>query len=179
MRVRRRTGRKKSIGHNIWQEVCFRILNANQINFSENGLTTHCPQITACGVFLVNGDKLAQEGLDHVSTKEIKKIMPLFKNARPVDHRCDSVRLRLKSNKTWSEFHHFEFNGQECRLERVDRKMVLRAEFSETDVPVVLQRTKAGLVLCAVGNELSVEDGGEKVSTATTRIMNFLEMCGY
>ena len=57
--------------------------------------------------------------------------------------------------------------------------MVLRAEFSETDVPVVLQRTKAGLVLCAVGNELSVEDGGEKVSTATTRIMNFLEMCGY
>lgn len=57
---------------------------------SENGLTTHCPQISACGVFLVNGDTLAQEGLDHVSNfKEIKKIMPLFKNAKPVDHRCD------------------------------------------------------------------------------------------
>ena len=78
-----------------------------------------------------------------------------------------------------SEFHHFDFNGTKCRLERVERKMILRAEIEDNDVPVVLQRTKAGLVLCAVGNELSVDDGGEKVSTATCRITNFLEMCGY
>ena len=129
----------------------------------------------------MNGDTLAQEGLDHVSNfKEIKKIMPLFKNAKPVDHRCDFDQFFQKVNwKVHSEFHHFDFNGQECRLERVERKMILRAEIAENDVPVVLQRTKAGLVLCAVGNELSVDDGGEKVSTATTRITNFLEMCGY
>ena len=39
----------------------------------ENGLTTHCNQIESCGVFLVNGDTLAQINLDHVSNfKEVK-----------------------------------------------------------------------------------------------------------
>ena len=39
----------------------------------ENGLTTHCDQIESCGVFLVNGDTLAQINLDHVSNfKEVK-----------------------------------------------------------------------------------------------------------
>ena len=36
-------------------------------------MTTHCSQIESCGVFLVNGDTLAQINLDHVSNfKEVK-----------------------------------------------------------------------------------------------------------
>merc|ERR1712227_264579 len=46
----------------------------------ENGLTTHCSQIESCGVFLVNGDTLAQINLDHVSNfKEVKNVMPFYK----------------------------------------------------------------------------------------------------
>merc|ERR1711953_236510 len=106
----------------------------------ENGLTTHCNQIESCGVFLVNGDTLAQINLDHVSN----------------------------------------FNGSKCRLDRVERKVILRAEIDDSDVPLVFYKTKYGMVLCAIGNEESADtDSGEKVATAVTRIGNFLEMCGY
>ena len=52
--------------------------NGNKVDWNvyltgENGLTTHCNQIESCGVFLVNGDTLAQINLDHVSNfKEVK-----------------------------------------------------------------------------------------------------------
>merc|ERR1712227_652159 len=60
----------------------------------ENGLTTHCSQIESCGVFLVNGDTLAQINLDHVSNfKEVKNVMPFFKNKPTINH---------------EEFHYFD-----------------------------------------------------------------------
>merc|ERR1711953_516364 len=132
----------------------------------ENGLTTHCNQIESCGVFLVNGDTLAQINLDHVSNfKEVKNVMPFFKNKPTINH---------------EEFHYFDFNGSKCRLDRVERKVILRAEIDDSDVPLVFYKTKYGMVLCAIGNEESADtDSGEKVATAVTRIGNFLEMCGY
>ena len=70
----------------------------------DNGLTTHCNQIESCGVFLVNGDTLAQINLDHVSNfKEVKNVMPFFKNKPTINH---------------EEFHYFDFNGSKCRLDR-------------------------------------------------------------
>ena len=63
-----------------------------------------------------------------------------------------------------SEFHYFNFNGEKCRLERVERKTILRAETEESDIPICLMRTKRGLVLGAKGNEFSLDDSGEKVT---------------
>ena len=63
-----------------------------------------------------------------------------------------------------SEFHYFSFNGQKCRLERVERKTILRAETEDEDIPICLMRTKRGIVLCAKGNEDSSNDSGEKVN---------------
>ena len=63
-------------------------IRPNAGKFSENGLTTHCSQIEACGVFLVNGEILAQINLENlVNFKSVKPMMPLFKNTKPVDHR--------------------------------------------------------------------------------------------
>ena len=45
---------------------------------------------------------------------------------------------------------------------------------------LVIMKTPRGLVLLALGSEESRDtDSGEKVATAVTRIISFLEMCGY
>merc|ERR1712136_46583 len=61
----------------------------------ENGLTTHCNQIESCGVFLVNGDTLAQINLDHVSNfKEVKNVMPFFKKTNNKSRRISLFRFQ-------------------------------------------------------------------------------------
>ncbi|CAG5088634.1 Oidioi.mRNA.OKI2018_I69.PAR.g11907.t1.cds [Oikopleura dioica] len=131
-----------------------------------DGLRQHCSQITAGGIFLINGDTLAVDNIPDIPTyKEIKKeVVPLFKNPVTLDH---------------SEFHFFNFNSVRYRLDRVEKKSILRAETENEDIPMTVMKTPRGVVVLAIGNEDSLDDSGEKVATAVIRITNFLEMCGY
>ena len=55
-----------------------------------------------------------------------------------------------------------------------------RIHVSKEILFLVIMKTPRGLVLLALGSEESRDtDSGEKVATAVTRIISFLEMCGY
>lgn len=100
--------------------------------------------------------------VDIPTYKEIKKeVVPLFKNPVTLDHRNASLPsmifafidyilrnttvhtrgIKITQN---SEFHYFNFNNVRYRLDRVEKKSILRAETEDEDIPMTFMKTPRG-----------------------------------